>query len=134
MLNPYKAWSIGFLIIVSFVLIGELSIAFHDYVYSRIGINRNMFLMVLWLLPVFAAFLVSYYSNRYKLLLSLSYIIVLPFMLSVIHYFHGELGGKIDFSGFPGALVVFKVSFFMGGIAITIGALLGVFLSKKKDA
>lgn len=126
-------WQLGFLVILLFVLIGELSATFHDYVFYRVGVNRNVFLFVLWILPPGAAFIASYFSTRYKLLSGLSYAIVLPILGATAHYVSGQLGAPIDFAGLRGSLIVLKIYFFLGAIAASVGTTLGLLLSRQRS-
>ncbi len=57
-----RGWAIGFLLILIFILVGELTVIFNDYVFHRLSINRTIFILVLWILPFAASFLASYYS------------------------------------------------------------------------
>lgn len=127
-------WQLGFLVILLFVLIGELSVIFDDYVFYRVGVNRNVFLFVLWILPAGAAFIASYFSRRYKLLSGLSYAIVLPILGATAHYVSGQLGAPTDFAGLRGAFIVFKIHFVLGAIAASVGTTLGLLLSRKRSS
>jgi hypothetical protein len=56
-IGPFgKAWGLGVLLVLAFAVIGELIVAFDDYVISRLGMNRNAVLMVLWSAPASASF------------------------------------------------------------------------------
>jgi hypothetical protein len=55
---------VGFLLITLSVILGELTVAFDDYVYFRLGLNRNLILLVLWSFPCLASFIVAYYSDH----------------------------------------------------------------------
>lgn len=126
-------WRLGFLVILLFVLVGELSAIFHDYVFYRVGVNRNVFLFVLWILPAGAAFIASYFSKRYKLLSGISYVIVLPILGATAHYVSGQLGAPIDLAGLRGAFIVFKIYFVLGAIAASVGTTLGLLLSRQRS-
>lgn len=128
-----KAWAFGFLLILLFVLLSELTIVFNDYVFHRMGIDRNLTLAALWLVPMLAAYLASYYSRSFKLLVGLTYALILPIFGALAHYIHGELGGVVDFRGFSGAVVVFKIYFAVGSIIVLIGTGLGMLLSKSGE-
>lgn len=54
----------GFLAILLFVTVGELSVRFNEYVFHRLGINRTVFMTVLWMHPVVAAFMAACYSKK----------------------------------------------------------------------
>ncbi|MDH5573560.1 MAG: hypothetical protein OEY89_17480 [Gammaproteobacteria bacterium] len=131
---PSKAWKIGFLIILLFTIASELLLVFDDYVFTRIGIDRNIIKLIFWLTPMFAAYIATYYSKTNKLLMGLSYIILFPVIFTCIHYINGEFGSAVDFTGSSGALVVFKVSAAIGSIMIIIGTLLGLLFSKQKTS
>lgn len=127
-----RAWSIGCLIIILFVVLGELTVVFHDYSFSRLGLERNTVLYVLWLLPLVASFIAARYSQVHGIVFALSYAIILPASGALGHYINGVLGGVRDFVGISGALVIFKVYFSIGGTLIMIGALFGAIFSIKK--
>lgn len=133
-LKPVTAWSLGFLIILLSVIFGEVSIAFNDYFYHRLGINKNLFSLFLWALFLVAAYVASYYSKAFKTFLGLSYILVIPITATLVHYMNGLLGTVIDFDGVSGAIVVFKIYFLVAVIFASIGTCLGVFFSKKLTA
>jgi len=59
--------------------------------------------------------------------------LVLPVVGASGHYISGLLGGAVDFTGISGALVVFKIDFAIGGIAVITGTLAGVFLRLRKS-
>ena len=61
-----KSWSLGFLLIMLFSVLGELAVAFDDSIFNRIGIDRNLVLIVLWTLPFMASFVSSYFSENIK--------------------------------------------------------------------
>lgn len=126
-----RAWLQGFLVILIFVLIGELVVAFNDYVFFRLGINRTVFLFVLWLLPVAAAFIATYFSKRNRLLAGLSYAIALPLLGSSAHLLSGLLGVPVDFVGFSGAVVTFKIYLVLGILTSVVGTALGLAFSRE---
>lgn len=130
-LQVSKAWKIGLLILILNVILSELSINFDNYVYHRLGINRNYLIFFFWLFPFIASYISSYYSIRYKLLLSLSYIIIFPALASFGHYINGQLGGAVDFVGPSGIIVFFKIHFVISSIIIVVGTLLGLAFSKS---
>lgn len=127
-----KAWAFGVLIILLFVVIGELLIVFNDYFFYRLGINRDLLFTILWVLPFIASFVAAYYSEKYKLIAGLSYLVLFPLIGAIAHYINGELGGTVDFVGIRGALTVFKIYLMIGSILIIFGTGLGLALSKRK--
>ncbi|MES2675648.1 MAG: hypothetical protein V4660_15515 [Pseudomonadota bacterium] len=131
-INHFFAWGMGYLLILMSILLGELSVAFHDYFYQRLGLNRNILLTLLWGLFFLAAYIASYYSSRFKLLLGFSYIFVIPLTAAIVHYVNEQLGTTVDFSGIAGAVTVFKIYFFAGGFLAVAGTLLGLFFSRNK--
>ncbi len=125
-----RAWLQGFLAIVIFVLIGELAIAFNDYAFYRLGINRTAFLFALWLLPVAGSFIATYASRQNRLFAGLSYAIVLPLLGSSAHLLSGRLGVPVDFVGFGGVVVTFKIYLVVGILTSVVGTSLGLAVSR----
>lgn len=126
-----KPWSLGVLLILAFAVLGELIVLLDDYVFHRVGINRNALLLVLWILPILASYVASRYSEKRKLLMGLSYLILFPLIGAVVHYISGELGGTVDFVGLPGAMATFKLYLRVGSILVILGTALGLVLSKQ---
>jgi hypothetical protein len=131
-LSSKSAWTVGFLIITLFVILGELTVTVDNYVYFRLGLTRNFILLALWTLPCLASFIVAYYSDH-KLWFSISLIPVLSLLGPTAHYINGLLGGVVDFTGMAGAFVVFKLYFSIGSILIAVGALLGTLMSRPNE-
>lgn len=131
MRNPHKSWIFSILLILLFIILGETVTIFNDYFYYRLRINRNIFLVVLWVLPFLSSFIISYYSEGFKSLLSLSYIFFIPLMGSVVHYILGQSGNKVDFTGFSGAITLFKVYFFLCAFLVTFGVISGILLKNR---
>jgi len=127
-----KPWAIGILLILVYAVVGELLVAFHDYVFYRIGINRNAILIALWALPVLSSYIASYYSKKHKILMGLSYLVLFPVIGAAAHYINGTLGGKVDLAGLSGAVITFKINFVIGSILVILGTLLGLMLSKNR--
>lgn len=133
MLNSdVRHWSTGVLIIVAFVFVGELSLVFGEYVFYRLGINRDVFMLVLWALPFIASFVATYYASSLKLVYGLSYLLLFPLIGALGHYINTKLGGTVDFTGIAGAVEIFKIYLSIGGILILIGSFLGLVLSKVR--
>jgi len=126
-----KAWELGVLLVLAFAVLGELIVAFDDYVFYRLGMDRNLLLLVLWSAPLLASCIASYYSERLKLLAGLSFHVVFPVMKTVAHYVNGELGGAVDFVGPSGALIAFKVYLGVGSILVIVGTAIGLAFSRR---
>ena len=56
----------------------------------------------------------------------------LPVIGSIIHYIVGSFYSVIDFRGLNGALEVFKIYFMVSAVLVSLGSILGFFLSKKR--
>ncbi|MCU7850531.1 MAG: hypothetical protein KZQ89_21675 [Candidatus Thiodiazotropha sp. (ex Lucinoma kastoroae)] len=126
-----KPWMLGLLILLMFVVLGELSVVFGDYVFHRLSIDRSTLLWILWLMPLVAAYVAARYSMTHKLLAGLSYLILLPLIGAVAHYINGEFGGTVDFTGLQGAVTTFKIYLGVGSIVVLVGTFLGIALSKN---
>ncbi|MCP4487286.1 MAG: hypothetical protein GY820_08215 [Gammaproteobacteria bacterium] len=131
-MDDLKTWWSGFAIIVAFIVIGELSIVFREYVYARMGLSRNFVLMLLWLLPVIASFLVVFRSKKRKLLKGLSFILVLSFLGPLAHFLFGQLGATIDFAGLQGLRVTFQIYLVLSVVTIGLGSVIGILFSREK--
>ena len=130
-LKAENAWTIGVLLLLIAVVLGELSVLFDDYVFRRIGINRNYLLVFLWLFPLGAAFIASCYSSKYKIVAGLSYALIFPLLAAIGHFISSEMGGAIDFIGVSGAIVYFKINFVIGMFFIMVGTFVGFLFSMK---
>lgn len=126
-----QAWAIGLLLILLFVLLSEILMIFDDYVFVRLGLRLDRVLLVLWALPLLAAYVAARYSPKRKLLAGLSLAILFPAIGAMAHYVNGVLGGTVDLVGLSGALVTFKVYLAIGGALMVTGTLLGLLLSKS---
>ena len=126
-----NAWCLGLSILIFFIVFSEMTVVFNEYIFHRLGINRNFLLTTLWFLPLVASFVAAYYSEKHKLIYGLSYIILLPLLGALIHYINGELGGVIDFRGVPAAVMTFKIYLVLGSVIITVGTILGIAFSNN---
>ena len=131
-LNPFVSWSLGFLIVLFSIILGEVSIAFNDYVFHRLGINRNILLILFWSLFLVGPLFAAYSARQHKLAIGLSYILIIPIMASIAHYINGMIGSTIDFKGWQGALTVLKIYFVAGSVLVVIGTFIGILFSRKK--
>ena len=129
-MNDAEAWWIGFALILAFILMGELTVAFRDYIYGRLGLSRNVVSTVLWLMPVIASFLVVALSTKRRVLKSLSYIVVLSVLGPLAHFVSGQLGATIDLAGLPGLNVTFQIYLVLSALTVGFGAMMG-FLFKR---
>jgi hypothetical protein len=120
----------GSAIILFFVFLGQILVIFDEYVFYRIGVNRNFLMAALWILPFLAAFTTSFYLRYFSFWLISMYIIALPLLAAMVHYLYGELGGVVDFSGIPGAFVIFNIFFVVGAVVLLAGAGIGVLASQ----
>lgn len=129
-MNDAKAWWIGFTLIVAFVLISELTVLFREYVYSRLGLSRNLILTLLWLLPVIASFLVVYLSKKRRVLKGLSFVLVLSVFGPLAHFLSGQLGATIDFAGLSGLKVTFQIYFVLSMLTAGFGTVVGMLFKR----
>ena len=129
-----KAWTLGVLLILAFAIVGELLVAFDDYVFHRLGVDRNLTLSILWVLPLVAAYVATRYSRQHKLLAGLSYLVILTFVGAAAHFASGLLGATVDFKGLSGARMVFGIDLAIGSLLIVTGTFVGVLLSRHPDS
>lgn len=129
-MNNTKAWWIGFILIATFILLSELTVVFKEYVYSRLGLSRNLILSVLWLLPIIASFVVVSLSQKRRVLNGLSLILVLSVLGPLVHFLSGQFGAVIDFSGLPGLKVTFPIYLVLSSLTIGVGTVVGMIVRK----
>jgi len=132
-LDARSSWVLGVLLVLLMVVLAELAVVFDEYVYYRLGVNRNLLLILLWTLPFGAAFITSYYLNKHKVVLGLSFALLTPAFAAVGRYLNGEMGGAADFTGVAGAILYFKISFVKASILVILGTALGFLLSMRKN-
>lgn len=120
------AWAIGVALVVAFAILGELAIAFGDYVFYRLGVNRNVVMGALWILPLVAAYIATRYSPERKLLAGLSFLLVVPLIGACAHLLGGAFGANVDFEGLSGGRIVFGIYLVVGGLVVVIGTILGL--------
>ena len=126
-----RPWAVGVVIVVASCLLGELVGVVDSYVFARVGLNRDLVLVVIWGLLLVAAFVATYFSESRKLLAGLSMMVVFPVVGTLIHFFTGAVGVKVDFGGIAGAVVTFRLFALFGGILVALGTFLGLVLPKK---
>jgi len=126
-MRPFgKPWAIGVALVVAFAILGEMAVIFGDYVFHRLGLNRNIVLGALWILPLVASYVATRYSPDRKLLAGLSFLLVVPLIGALAHLVSGALGANVDFEGLSGGRVVFGIYLAIGGLVVVIGTILGL--------
>lgn len=130
-MNDTKAWWAGCSVLFFFVLTSELTVVFNEYVYGRLGLNRNALISALWVLPICAAFLVSYFSNKKILLKASSLVVILSVLGPIAHFLSGQLGARIDFAGLSGLKATMPIYVVLSVLTIGVGTAVGVFFKKR---
>lgn len=127
------SWAIGFIIIVLFVLLGELSNALPGYFYKRLGANIDLIQSALWSMPFAAGFIAAYGGQKSRIMAALSYIIILPFAGTCGHLLNSALGTPLDFPGFNGAIWILLFYVFFGGTVVGAGILTALAVSTNRE-
>jgi hypothetical protein len=131
-MNDNKAWRIGFILIVVFVLLGQGVVMFHDYVFARLGFSRDLVLLVLWFLPIIASFFTVVYSNDKRILKGFSLGVVLTILGPLTHFFSGYLGATIDMPGISGLKVTIQIYLGLSMLTVGLGILAGLLVSPRR--
>lgn len=118
--------AISILMLSLFIILGEASVVFHEYVFHRIGMNRNVLLSVLWLVPLSAAYFLVLLSKSFAFWQLTLNVIFISIVGSGVHYLISLLGVSVDLNGWAGLKVMFKSYLVLGGIVTFIGALLAL--------
>ena len=129
-MSLFERWVAGVVIIIVFSISIEAILYFHDYIYIRLGINRNVIMLLLWTVPILVSLCIACTAEKYNIVLGLSYIPVVVVSLLLFHFVNGSIGGKIDFVGVAGVKALFPILFFASSIACGIGTFLGAILKK----
>lgn len=129
-MSNIKIWINGIIILIIYVIVAEGVVAFGDYVYNRIGINRNHILLTLWILPIIVSAYTSYNVRTNKVLFGLSYVFILTFLYVIAHYINGLMGGSVDFINGNGLVEWAKISLFIATILCSVGTFFGIVFSK----
>ena len=129
--TPFFAWQFGCLLLIAFVFLGHLFDVIPMYAFERLGMNRDVLTIVIWVLPLFAAFVASRYSERHGWLLGMSYAILLPVLGCLALIVSNQLGQPTDFAGEKGIKVAFKIYFVIGAATSLIGTLAGLALTQR---
>jgi len=118
----YGAWLVA--VLIADVAIGDVRM--HEF--------RGMYhalMYFLWLSPVVSALVVSYFSQRNKILLAMSMALVAAAFAVSVNGVGQLLGDAVDFSGLKGAITLFAVTTIYSGIGCAIGSFCGYLLSRK---
>ncbi|WP_020558672.1 hypothetical protein [Thiofilum flexile] len=129
-MSDTKVWWIGFTLIITFIFIGHLVILLPEYAYRRLGLSRDLILLVLWLLSIIASFVVVTLSEKRGVLMALALALISSTLDPLVHFLSGQLGATIDFAGLSGLKITFQISLILNLLTIGIGAFLGLILKK----
>jgi len=131
-LRHNRSWLRGFLVIVLFVLLSEATVVFDDYFFGVLGLNPDLTLTLLWVLPAFASFLTTTLGTARKMIIGLSYIPILTVLGPVTHFLAGSFGTSVDYGGLEGLRVTVPIYFVLSAVTIGIGVLAGVVVARAK--
>ncbi len=129
-MSLFERWITGVVIIIIFSISIEAILYFHTYVYTRLGVSKNIIMILLWTVPMLVSLYIAYTAEKYNIVLGLSYIPVVIVSLLLFHYINGSIGGKIDLIGFAGLKALFPILLVASSIACGIGTFLGAVLKK----
>lgn len=132
MVRPGNPWTVGLLLILAFAVAGALLVVFNDYVFHRLGVNRNFVMTALLAAPFAAAFIAARYSKQYKVAAGLSYLLLYPSIGAAAHWVSGALGATVDFAGGTGAMTVFRLQLAIGSLPVVAGTVLGLLFSGRE--
>ncbi len=120
-----EIWIVGNIILTMFfVFAGSISYV-PSYVYERIGLNRDILLLLLWIIPIYVSYYVTINTKNYNILFGLSFILMLPLLGGLTHYINTKYMGGVDFTGISGAVVIMKLYGFIGIFTSSLGTFIG---------
>ena len=90
-------------------------------------------MLLLWLSPLVAAFVSSYFGPSKQVLLGTSMAVPAAFLAVLFNLVDQLLDVTVDFPGLQGGLIIFFVTLIYAGVLSGIGAFLGYFLARKLD-
>lgn len=128
-MSDYKASVTGLILLFIFICLSMLANNVGGWVYSRLKISVDVIIMLLWIIPVIAAFLAVFTSPGRGSVACLFYIMIITVAFPVINAISGYFI-KTDFSGLSGMTVTLKIFFFLSACTISIGGVLG-YLARK---
>lgn len=123
-MNDRAVFGLAMTFILTFVILSKVMYSIPFYAFDRLGVTKDSVTLSLWLLVSISIFVVMVFSEKMKILKSLSLIVVTTFLYSLSHYVSGVLGSVVDFTGVGGLKIIapiyFVLSFFSGLLGMVL--------------
>ncbi len=124
-ITMFGAWSAG---------VGVLVAAYATwFTFMQMSKFSESMMLLLWLSPLIAAFVSSYFGPSKKVLLGASMAVptaILAVLLNLVDQFYDK---AVDLPGLQGGLIIFFITLIYAGILSGIGGFMGYFLARKPD-
>jgi hypothetical protein len=88
--------------------------------------------MVIWVVPVVAAFVTSWLAPKRKFYAGLVVVVPAALMIGASNFVFGAMGNGSDFPGLKGSVLVAGMSLPFLGLLCAVGALAGHFLFNRR--
>lgn len=90
-------------------------------------------MLLLWLSPLIAGFISSYFGPSKKILLGASMAVPTAILAVLLNLVDQLLDKAVDLPGLQGGLIIFFITLIYAGILAGIGGFIGYFLARKLD-
>lgn len=120
-----KDFYTGLILVLFFIALYLMSNVFDRYVFSRLNIDQDFILLLLWGLPFIAGCVAIFKTGVFGFVYCAFYVLIIGIAFSFSGFVLNKLGFPSDFSGTTGVLWLFKIFFFIGFIAVGSGAVIG---------
>lgn len=124
-ITMFRAWLAGVA-----VLFATYAIWFTFVQVSRFS---ETMMLLLWLSPLIAGFISSYFGPSKKILLGASMAVPTAILAVLLNLVDQLLDKAVDLPGLQGGLIIFFITLIYAGILAGIGGFIGYFLARKLD-
>jgi hypothetical protein len=121
----FKAWSAGVGVLIATCVVWFALLQAHRFSEST--------MLVLWLSPLVAGFISSYFAPSRKLLLGASMALPTAILAVLLNVIDQALDKAVDLPGLEGGLILFFVTLIYSGILSGVGGFIAYYLSRKSD-
>lgn len=124
-MSDFKKFLLGLSFILFFIIASQLVIIYRAYIYS-IGLDRDIVLLILWLIPSIVSFSITSFSKNYVFLKNIIFIVFITVLAPITHYLVDLFNlTEVDFGGLIGMKVTIPLFLIMSILTVGLGFVFG---------